>query len=218
MPVLNKAILKGWRDNHDAIGMLVEKAGNSRQSVMQQGILATDPDRRERFRPQVAHLEHERNLTRECNPPSCEANQELGRGGDDHVRAWDRHTTKSCRETEGCIIAHPFMRFTVGQGPEPGAEDSNALDLLPVSELAHSAAPLQGNDPGRMVRKSCQYGDIVPGAGPVLGQFAGARSRRTHLRRKVLGKIKDFHATVEGIAKKGVRETRIRKISPRAAG
>src|SRR4051812_43397251 len=93
------------------------------------------------------------------------------------------------------------MRLAIRQGPEPCSKDIHIPDLFLVGEFAQAVAPFGGNNTGRMVGKSGENGNFVSSFGPVVGEFGGAGSRRTHLGREVLGDVKDFHANVEGTAK-----------------
>ncbi len=87
------------------------------------------------------------------------------------------------------------MRFAVGQRPEPSAENVERLDLgrfdelgagswtsdlafgvfkfrqntFVVDQTVQARAPLGRYDPGGMIGKSCQHGNLVSALCPVAG-------------------------------------------------
>ena len=154
--------------------------------MVQKRIFIAHSDGGQRFRPEIAHFENERNLAREREPPSGEAHQELRRRGDDHVGTRQGHAAQGGRDAERSVVAHALVRLAVGQRPEPGAKDINAADSLVVDQAAQTAAPFRRNDSGRMIGESGQHRYFVAGFCPVAGEFGGTSGGRTHLRRKIL--------------------------------
>jgi hypothetical protein len=69
------------------MGAFVEEASDYRQSVMKERILAPDAHGRKRLGPEIADFENEGNLAEEGGPPPSEADEQLRRGRDDHIRA-----------------------------------------------------------------------------------------------------------------------------------
>ena len=200
MPVFDQAVLEGWGHHDDVVGAFIEKASDSGQGVMQQRIFGADTDGGEGFGPEIADFENEGDLTGESDPPSGEADKELGRSGDDHIGTWESESAECGREAKGCVVAHAFVGFAIGQRPEPGAEDFHAADFLLIGEAAQAGAPFRGDNTCGMIRKPGENGDIVPGLRPVLCEFGGTGGGGAHLGREVLGDVEDFHAKVEGIA------------------
>ena len=168
---------------------------------MQQRIFAADTDGGEGFGPEIADFENEGDLTGESDPPSGEADKELGRSGDDHIGTWESESAECGGEAEGCVVAHAFVGFAIGQRPEPGAEDIHAADFFLVGEAAQAAAPFRGDDTGGMIWKTGENGDVVSSLRPMVCQFGGAGGGGAHLGREVLGDVEDFHAKVESIVK-----------------
>ncbi len=78
------------------------------------------------------------------------------------------------------------MRFAVGQRPEPGAKDIDHADFLVVSQATETGTPFFWNHACGVIGKSRQHRDLVPGLGPMLGEFGGTGGGRAHLRRKIL--------------------------------
>ena len=95
----------------------------------------------------------------------------------------------------------PAYHLAVRQRPEPGAKDIRTIDLFVVDETLQPGLPLVRHNSGGMIRKSSENENLVSGLGPVVREFRGTGRRCAHFRREVLRDVKDFHATVEGIAK-----------------
>ena len=106
------------------------------------------------------------------------------------------------------------MRFSIGQGPEPGAENTRAIDPFGIRKAMKSRAPLLGQDAGRMIRKSGENSHLMSHPDPMPRQLGGARGGRTHLWRKVLRHVEDLHdrwSTIRtcGAAKAAPRKTKV---------
>jgi len=140
--------------NDDTVGALIEETSDTGQRVMQQRVFAADTYGGEGFGPEVADFENQGNLAGKSDPPSGEADKELGRSGDNHIGTWESESAERGGETEGCVVTHAFVRFAIGQRPEPGAENIDAADFFVVGEAAQAAAPFWGDDAGGMVGKS----------------------------------------------------------------
>ena len=95
-PVFDEMFAKSGRDYYDAVCFLIKKSGDFGERVMQQRIFVADSDGDERLRPEVADFEDEGNLSRESEPPSSKADEQLRRSGDDDVGAWDGHAAQRC--------------------------------------------------------------------------------------------------------------------------
>lgn len=93
------------------------------------------------------------------------------------------------------------MRLAIGKRPEPSAENADPSYLFSICEMPQASPPFGRDDTGRMIGKARKNRNSMSCLRPVMGQFSGACSRRAHLRREILRNVKDFHRTVEGIAK-----------------
>ena len=121
---------------------------------MEQGFFAARAYGGQRFRPKVADFKNEGDTLPPRQPPSGESDQQLGRSGDDYVGLRQIEPAQRRRETERRVIANSFVRFTVGQRPEPGANDFHSIDGLDVTKLAEARLPILWDNAGRMVGKS----------------------------------------------------------------
>ena len=179
--------------NDDEIGSLVQKSGDLSKNGVEQRSLASGANGDERFGPEVADFEDEWNLAGEGEPPSGKSDEELWRRGDDDIGARKSESAKCSRDAERRVVTHALVGFAVGQRPEPGAEDIDAVDLFMKREAAETAAPFGRNDSGGMIGESCEDGDLVSGVRPVACEFGGAGGGRAHLRGEILGEVENFH-------------------------
>ena len=88
------------------------------------------------------------------------------------------------------------MSFSIGQRPKPSSNDSDSVRFFAIDQITQPRLPLGRNYSRGMVRETGQYGHIVAVLCPVPGQFDRTRRRGSHLRRKVLGNVEDFHLGV----------------------
>ena len=85
------------------------------------------------------------------------------------------------------------MRFSIGQRPQPGAYDSDAIDRFFVTKAPEARTPFGGHDSGGMVGESSEDGYVVSHARPMPRQLVGAGGWGPHFRRKVLRDVENFH-------------------------
>ena len=167
VPVPDQVILEGWRHDDYAVGATVKESGDGAQRAMEQCSFAARADGRERFRPKIAHFEDERNALPPRQPPSRKRNQQLRRRGDDHLWLRQRQPAERSRDTERCVIADSFVRLSVGQRPQPRANNAHSIDGFRVMKSAQPRTPLLGHDAGRMVRKSSEDRHFMPHPRPM---------------------------------------------------
>ena len=84
------------------------------------------------------------------------------------------------------VVPHAFVRFAVGQGPQPGAVNIDQFNFFVERKFSKAAAPLGWNHAGGMVREAGKNQDNMTGTRPVLGEFGGARGGRSHFRGEIL--------------------------------
>ena len=103
---------------------------------MKERVFAADAHGRERFRPEIANFENERNLAGESDPPPGEADEQLWRRRDDDIGARESEAAECGGQAERGVVADALVRFAIGKRPEPGAEDLDAADFFPIGEAA----------------------------------------------------------------------------------
>ena len=149
------------------------------------------PHRRDRVRPDVADLEHERRpmgaAHRHARPPR----KELWRGGDDDVRTRPEPGSRQSgrdhvrEEVEAAAHASPVGRQV---GPHPHRADAvDPLDLATTVLVA-----LEGHAGGN-VGHAGEHRDAVSESRPLARQCMHARRRRVVLGDEVMGQEEDVH-------------------------
>ena len=148
-------------------------------------------DRRDRFGPDVAQLEHPGLALAGAERAAAPGGEELRRGRDDHV-ALPAESRPETRPGEAEIVQHPLREAGIGRhvGAYPDHLDA-------VHHLARAAVAVAGIDAAlREIGRAGDDGHLCPRLHPAHGMLVGARGGRIHLRREIVGQEEDAHRSI----------------------
>ncbi len=186
---LDDVIAEGAGVDDDAGRAAVEPAFEAFERT-QDGTFVELAELDDRFRPEVAHLQHEGTPLHLRDQGACHAHEELRTGRHDEIGPLGPSGGEDRGGCEEQVVRHPTEEAGVRRQIHPGPDHPNAVDLLLLDPTILVA--LEDATPG-MVGDAGHDGDVVTVRDPAAAMLVGPVGGRVHLGRKVVGDEENLH-------------------------